>query len=637
LRYRDLELFPFQEQALQSIEQGHSVIVSAPTGAGKTLIAEFAIERALSLGKRILYTSPIKALSNQKYRDFRRRHGDLIGIMTGDVTINPGAPVQIMTTEIFRNTIFEDPGRLEGISHVVMDEVHFISDMDRGTVWEESIIFAPKQIRFVGLSATISNLDEFRRWIEYVRESRVDLVHTDERPVPLSHELFIPETGICRVGEYKRVLPRARSLARKRQHRRLDIIRHLTDENLLPALFFCFSRKECEARALRAMRRRFLQPSERDVILLDFDELAGQFEVTEDPATRNLREMAGCGILYHHAGMMPRHKELVERLFTGGDVRLLFTTETFALGVNMPARAVIFSSLRKFDGVGFSYLSTLSYYQMAGRAGRQGLDEEGTVYSLVDVERDDPKDVKNVIFGRMEKLESRFNLSYSAILNLYDRLGDDIWSAVDRSFAAFQHGGRSERDRALLEARLEILRSMGYIAGERVTGKGRFAYRLNAYEIQVTELYFDGVFEGLSAEDCALVIVALVFEARRGGGGGVTFTRLSNVEQRAAKLMRAFQRAETKRGIENTVKAADWSLSSAVRAWTSAADFREMEEHTTSRDGDLVRTFRMAVQVLRQFARAASDDELLAEKLWQAFELVNRDEVDAELELRIGD
>lgn len=637
MRYRDFKLYPFQEEAIGAISQGRSVLVAAPTGAGKTLIAEYAVEHALERGQRIVYTSPIKALSNQKYRDFTRTYRDRIGIMTGDVTINPEAPVQIMTTEIFRNTIFENPARLSDISYVILDEVHYLSDPDRGTVWEESIIFAPEGIRFLGLSATISNLQQFRDWVARVREEEVDLISTEQRPVPLKHLLWVPELGELRVGELRRSIPAAFKERRKgRRGRRLDIVRHLSANDMLPALFFCFSRKECEGRAART-RVRLLDDRGRGRILQAFDQLSRRFRVHDHPATLELRKLAGRGVLYHHAGMMPLYKEVVERLFTTGMIKLLYTTETFALGVNMPARTVVFSALRKFDGVGFSYMQTLSYYQMAGRAGRQGLDTEGTVYSLADVEEDEPKAVKRVIFGRVEPLRSRFNLAYSAILNLYEHLGEDIHSAVDRSFAVFQRGGHSAREHSLLDSRLGVLRSMGYLEGRSLTGKGRFASRINGYEIHVTELFWSGCFEGLDPVDCAVLVTAVVYEARR-MDESVTWEpgALRSLLNRARRQVRAFRRAETRQGIDSPVKELDWSLSAAVRAWAEGCPFEELHAYTGCQEGDVVRAFRMSIQVLRQFATAAREDRELAERLWHAFRLINRDEVDAELQIRLG-
>lgn len=642
MQYKGFELHPFQETAVRAIEAGRSVLVSAPTGAGKTVVAEYAIERGLERGERVVYTSPVKALTNQKYRDFAGQYGDEVGIMTGDVTLNANAPVLLMTTEILRNSIFEDPDGLRDVSYVIMDEIHYITDLDRGTVWEESIIFAPKSIRFLGLSATISNLPEFRSWIENVRGEHVDLVETDFRPVPLRHHLWVPNVGVTRVSGLNKVLgqakkPQGRHRGKKRGPRPPDVIDYLKENDLLSCLFFCFSRRECEARARSAQRRRLLDRHEQREILAEFDDLCERYEVDPSQASE-LRQFAARGIFYHHAGLLPVYKEIVERLFTTGLVKLLFTTETFAVGVNMPARSVVFASLRKFDGVGFSYMKTLSYYQMAGRAGRQGLDAEGNVYSIANVEYDTQKDLKRVIFGKVEPLISRFNLAYSGVLNLYDQLGEDgIFSAVDRSFASWQRGGSSKKDRALLRARLEVLTKAGYIADGKLTGKGRHAARIQGYEIQITEMFWAGCFEMLEPEDCAVLISSIVFEARRGdfhqrveaGGMGA-------VRNRARKRIAAFRRTEERAGLEEQIKAPDFGLSGAVRAWCRGATLEELRNFTSAQEGDLIRNLRMTVQILRQFSQAAREDPALHDSLVGAMELVNRDEVDAERQLRLG-
>ncbi len=633
---RGFQLFPFQRDAIEAIEAGRSVIVSAPTGAGKTVVAEYAIERALELSRRAIYTSPVKALSNQKYRDFQERYGNRIGIMTGDVTIEPDAPILIMTTEIFRNTIFEDASKVRGVSHVIMDEVHYIADSDRGTVWEESLLFAPSEIRFVGLSATISNLEEFRAWVEKVREDPVVLVSTDERPVPLKHQAYVPGVGVVRISELKHHLdpdPRHRRVDR----RDTGMLDHLEEARLLPALYFCFSRKECEARARGARRRRLLSPSARDKILADFDSLCEKYSIDPSENATELRELAGRGILYHHAGLLPTFKDIVERLFTSGQVKLLFTTETFALGVNMPARAVVFSSLRKFDGVNFDYLPTLNYYQMAGRAGRQGLDTEGHVFSVVHPGDDTAKDVKSVVFGKVAPLISRFNLSYSAVLNLLRQVGSGVFDAADRSFASWQKKGHAGKQRALLSARLRVLEKHGYISGQELTGKGRFAAKLTGYEISMTELFWDGCFEGLSAEDAAILIGSIVFEPRRGefhrrmDSAGVTA-----VWNRARKRIAEFQRTERSFGVEDPIRELDFGLSGTLLAWMRGTSFQEIRSFSSGQDGDLVRQLRMTIQMLRQFAWAVSADKALSDRLKDAMRLIDRNEVDAERQLLAG-
>jgi superfamily II RNA helicase len=637
MQYRGFALYPFQEAAIRAIEDKKSVIVSAPTGAGKTLIAEYAIERCIERKAQVIYTSPIKALSNQKFRDFRDTYGDAIGLMTGDVTLNPDAPVLIMTTEIFRNTLFESEDRFRNAELVIMDEIHYIGDDERGSVWEESIIFAPKSVRFVGLSATISNLEQFRAWVEKVSGHQVDLVHTDERPVPLLHHVFVPEVGPARISDLKEVIPLAKQRRKNRRFRRHDILDLLQREKKLPCLFFCFSRKECEGRARENQRRGMLADADARKVIAHFDDLGTRYRVTGQRGFSELRQLASRGVLYHHAGMLPIYKEIVERLFTSGLIKLLFTTETFALGVNMPARVVVFSSLRKFDGVGFDYLRTLNYYQMAGRAGRQGIDAEGTVYSVIDCDYDTQKDVKRVIFSKIEPIISKFNLSYAATLSLYGRMGPEIFGAVDRSFAAFQRGGSGANERAALQKRLDVLEKKGYIQGDVLAPKGRFASKINAYEIHIAELFWAGLFENLGPEETAIVVVAIVFEARRGDlHERFESAKVTPLKNKALKRMAEFAKAERACGLEDSQKPLDFGLAAAVQAWMRGCRFEDLRNFTSTQDGDVVRNFRLAVQVLRQFAWAVHEHQELHERLLDAIVKLNRDEVDAERQLTLG-
>jgi superfamily II RNA helicase len=336
--------------------------------------------------------------------------------------------------------------------------------------------------------------------------------------------------------------------------------------------------------------------------------------------------------------MLPVYKEIVERLFTTGLVRLLFTTETFAVGVNMPARSVVFSSLRKYDGVGFSYLSTLGYYQMAGRAGRQGMDKEGNVYTVVNPEYDTQKDIKGVIFGKVEPLTSRFNLSYSAVLSLYRSLKGELDQALELSFSAWQSNGSPKKLRAMLQARLSTLAKEGYLVlGGELTGKGRLAAKLNGYEMQMAELYWAGCFEHTTPEDCAVLVVSVVHEARRSDfSHRVEDQSLGSIRNRANKRIRAFRKTETLHGITSPIKNLDFSLSGTIRAWCDGVKFAELANFTSTQDGDIVRTLRMAIQVLRQFAEAIKEDGSLRERLLKSVELLNRDEVDAEKQLRLG-
>jgi len=632
--FKGFPLYAFQERAVEAIDRGDSVIVAAPTGAGKTLIAEYAIEKALHEGQRIVYTSPIKALSNQKYRDFQSGYPERVGIMTGDVTLNPSAPILIMTTEIFRNTLFEDPARLQGIRYVIFDEIHYLDDPERGTVWEESLIFAPPEIRVLALSATIANLEQFTEWIRSIRGSRLEVVHTTKRPVPLRHHLFTEAYGIQDLRQIKRALQRPPAYRR----RKFDILDHLQREGLLPCLYFCFSRNACEARAKENLHRNLLAPDEHARIRSLFDELCDTFQVAHFRQIGRLRRLVYRGIAFHHAGMLPTFKEIVERLFTSGVLKLLFTTETFALGVNMPARSVVFESLRKFNGVTFESMSTLDYYQMAGRAGRQGIDSVGDVFAGVDLRFDSHASIVETIHGEVEPVVSRFNLAYATVLNLFERLHERIFEACRKSFAAVQKT-KAQWDAAmdLLRRKIELLEEMQYIRDGRLSDKGRLASRVNGYEIHVAELYYGGVFENIDEEQLLCLFVGILYEPRgrderpRSGPD-----RRAKLHKAARHAIRAFQRREVAIGIPDPIRDLDFDLSPVVRHWVRGAEFEDLHRLTEIGDGDIVRTFRLAIQLMRQLRKAVPEDHDMRDRLGRAIRLVNRDVVDAERQLNLG-
>ena len=457
--YKGLELDPFQEEAIHAIDRNHSVLVTAPTGAGKTVLAEYAIEKCVEMERRVIYTAPIKALSNQKYRDFYQVYGDRVGIVTGDVVLNQFAPVLLMTTEIFRNTIFDDIARLDDVEYVIFDEIHYINDIERGTVWEESIIFAPQNIKFVCLSATIPNINQFAEWMRSVREVEIEVIEELERPVPLEHHLYLEGYGIGDLETLQRIqesiiYDNSYDSADDNRHdiepdkvdgetphrlTNVDLIPYVQDQNQLPCLYFCFSRKVCEQNAASYAKRTFLTREQRKEILHLFDLLCTQFSIRDERNIQAFRRLVSKGVAYHHAGMLPTLKEVVERLFTSGLIQLLFTTETFAVGINMPACTVIFESLEKYDGINFRYLKAREYHQMSGRAGRRGIDPIGYVYARVFPKFAHVESVQRITSGKIEPIESQFNLSYSSILNLYDNYGDNIYDVCTQSLNNFQN------------------------------------------------------------------------------------------------------------------------------------------------------------------------------------------------------
>jgi superfamily II RNA helicase len=675
--FKGYTLNEFQVRAARAIEAGDNVLLAAPTGSGKTLVAEYAIAQAIGQGRRAIYTSPIKALSNQKFRDFKQ-DGLAVGLMTGDLTLEPDAPLVIMTTEIFRNAVFEDPQRFDDTDFVIFDEIHFLDDKDRGTVWEESLIFAPDHVRFVGLSATIANLQEFGRWLAAVRRHRLAVIEHTRRPVPLSHRLFHPDAGVFQLAQrnraiqfHERAQQRAqrhggRSGRRERERSRwgdkrerskgrrvefgprpyMQLLDELQQRQLLPLLYFCFSRKECEIKAERNMHRRLLDRAERARIEELFEDICRRFELDQaaDPALRGILGRAIQGVGYHHAGMLPIHKEVVERLFTSGLLRMLFTTETFALGINMPARTVVFDLLRKFDGVSMDYMRARDYLQMAGRAGRQGLDQSGLVIAILEDEDLVDAPLSRYHSSKVEPITSRFNLGYSTILNLYGRMGDQLLAAYDKSFAAFQAetGSQATRQKkrqaahAALLTRVQVLRDAGYLGEAGIEARGRVAQQINGYEIQATELLFAGALQAMDIHQLACTFAALIHEERRSADPHVYRKSLGPGMEAVNAAVRRFCAIELLHGVKETIKEPDWGIAAAVDCWSRGGTVEDLERLSHSDAGDVVRTLRMAIQMMRQVRMAVGRGDVLAARLDEAIVAINRDEVDAKRQFELG-
>lgn len=667
--WRGFRLSPFQVRAVEALEAGKNVLVGAPTGSGKTLVAEYAMERAIAAGKRCVYTSPVKALSNQKYRDFKHAGLD-VGLLTGDVTIQPRAQVLIMTTEILRNEIFESPEQLADVEFAVFDEVHYLDDSERGSVWEESLIFAPPRMRLVCLSATVPNIFELGRWLEQIREHPIEVIETHARPVPLHHRIWTgTQAGELRdapalaaqarvgagAGHGKR---RKRSGRRERggeqggahrpdparaTERLLDLLER---EGALPALVFAFSRKDCERLARRNAQRALLDPDEREAMDRLQQELLTTFQLPPSTLEGEILGMGRRGIGYHHAGLLPIDKELVERMFTSGLLKLLFTTETFALGINMPARTVVFHSLAKFDGVSVDWLRSREYQQMAGRAGRQGIDTEGLVYSVLDPESLARAPLERIACGAPEPVMSRFLLSYSSLLHLTPRLGRErLYTAWEKSFNQFQSRSGSpksqernrRRQRAFVDAHLSVLDALHYFeTPSELTARGRIAAGLNGYELQVTELLFRGALETLSPAALAVVFVALIHQERRRNAPYVPGSMFGGERKHVMHCLAPAAQLEAEQEIPSPMKLPDWGLTEAVIAWCEGASMEQLAQTTAASLGDVVRAFRMAIQLMRQTRHAIDPTWDLRERLSEAAGLLNRDEVDARRQLEMG-
>lgn len=640
MRYLNLELDEFQQKAFEAVDRGESLIIAAPTGCGKTLVAEYAVDISIALGRRVIYTAPIKALSNQKYRDFRRRFGDeVVGIQTGDVTINPEARLLIMTTEIFRNLILEDSQRLGDVYYAIFDEIHYLDDPERGTVWEESIILAPRSIRFMCLSATVPNIHELAAWMGEVRATRFVVIEETVRPVPLRHSFYHPKFGIITLKGIKskyRGNPAERKKFLRHKPSSRSIIDLVLRQGHMPILYFCFNRRACERNAELHRRLALLDRDEKRRARALIDDLVVQYNLDEYEKISSLRSLWEAGCAFHHAGILPAAKEIVERLFAEGLIKLLFCTETFALGVNMPANTVIFDELEKFDGVEFNYLMTREYNQMAGRAGRRGMDTEGYVYSLVIPEATDPRHIERLLYGANEKISSRFCASYSTILNLYNRYGEEAFAIFRRSFHNFKKGifaiaKEYRREEEQIRRRIDFLQAAGFLDGIELTEKGKLAAAVSGYEIQTAELYYSRSFEEYAAAQLPVVLAAIVTEESRRKQALPTTVRL---KFEAEKIIHRLRAREIRYQIAAPIRELDFSLAAPVYAWASGCGLKELLGFGVP-EGDLVRLLRMTIQLLRTL-RDRIPDPVVAERMHEALLLINRDVIDAQAELEVG-
>ena len=459
----EFPLDDFQLTAADSIAHGRGVLVCAPTGAGKTVVGEFAVHEAFRLDGTCFYTTPIKALSNQKYHDLVAIYGaDRVGLLTGDVSINGDAPVVVMTTEVLRNMAYAESDRLDRLTHVVMDEVHFLADPSRGPVWEETILNLDPSVILVSLSATVSNAEEFGSWLSTVR-GQTDLVVTTHRPVPLDQFMMVGSQILPLYEEPRRkksttsqhqprdrevnravvaASARAEESGRRQGPKRTDVVMSMRKASMLPAIYFIFSRAGCDGavRQLLVDRIRLTTDAERDDILATVDAGVAGID-TEDLGVlgfRQWRRALGNGYAAHHAGMLPAFRHIVEDLFSRGLLKVCFATETLALGINMPARTVVLEKLIKFDGEGHVELTPGQYTQLTGRAGRRGIDTQGN--ALVLWHRGiDPHGVANLAQTRTYPLDSTFRPGYNMAVNLISTKGYvEAHRLLDRSFAQYQ-------------------------------------------------------------------------------------------------------------------------------------------------------------------------------------------------------
>jgi superfamily II RNA helicase len=637
---------PFQQIAIDYINQGYSVIVSAPTGAGKTAIAEHVINDCIRRNKKVIYTAPIKALSNQKFREFQEIVPDDVGILTGDVTLNANARILIMTTEIFRNKILEEKTSLNEYEWIIFDEIHYLDDWERGTVWEESLIFLPDHMKVLGLSATVPNVEELKSWLETIHKTRVKVVVEEERPVPL-HFFYQCQGAILddieKVVRYGYQVPGTRYHHDKRIHytvalkpnRTTTLIEHLQSNDYLPCIYFTFSRKKTEELAEEMMAYDFLNDQEKNEIKAMYADLCARFDLGKDYRAKEMLPLIERGVAYHHAGMLPTLKEVIERLFTSRLIKVIFTTETFALGINMPARSVIFDELRKFYGYAFAALRTRDFYQMAGRAGRRGIDSEGFVFCRVNPHDVTVQDLQRIIYGKPEKVNSQFNASYATLLNLYQQYRERLYQIYGQSFHYFQTTQfLRKKAEMLLRGRVNILKELKHIKDGQLTDKGKFASRVYGYELILAELYETKELEKLSADELAVLALATVYEPHKGHPKPATNKKFRPLEEAMEKIHRHIHRFEKIVRVPTLTKGCHFHLTSVMEGWLRGESFDTVLRYTKADEGEIVRYLRMTIQLLREMCDGPVA-EPFRQKVHKLISRINRDVVDAEKQLRM--
>lgn len=756
------ELDEFQKEACDLINDGKSVVVCAPTGAGKTVIAQHAIHKALEEGHRIFYTTPLKALSNQKYYDFSEKYGtESVGLLTGDTSINRGAQIVVMTTEVFRNMLYGTnfgavADNLQNVRYVVLDEVHYMNDEQRGTVWEESIIYCPTNVQIIALSATVANADELTDWINTVH-SKTELVNTDFRPVPLKFFYFDssqPEKLLPLLtpsGQLnKKIKPEKKVPFKSRKKQRSyvkDIVRNLAENDMLPAIYFTFSRKKCDEQMEKcAASLNLVTRAEQAQIRQFIDDY-----IAENPHLYGNKhiEYLLCGVASHHAGLLPGWKNLVEKLFQKGLIKVVFATETLAAGINMPARSTVISSTSKRTDSGHRMLTASEFLQMSGRAGRRGMDEVGYV-TVVGTHFQTPEEVAELVLSPANPLESRFSPSYSMVLNLLQRFSlDEAKELILKSFGYFSSGSRLQpllkqaeiyqneinarefncqfklsdneffeynrlrhlyvqnrqtykkilkqeksKNRPLSEeviqfgkenkamlaqmheiycdtckfykkhaksievierfkikqkkldkeierqrdifwnkflAHRSVLTDMGYINDDYPTERGITTSQIRSEnELFIAEIIFSHVLEDLTPAQLAAVVCAITTEDLRIDIPYLPFSEpvrktlnlIRNIRRRVEKVQNRYQ-------VESPMYINPY-FASMIELWVEGAEWETVTENVDMGEGDIVRSFKRVVDVLRQFTTISNVPEALVFTAREAIDKIQREPVNVD-------
>ncbi|MCA9478053.1 MAG: DEAD/DEAH box helicase [Nanoarchaeota archaeon] len=660
MEFKGLTLDKFQEDAIAAVDRGHSVVVSASTGTGKTLIAEYIISKHTPEDV-VIYTAPIKALSNQKFRDFCEDYGkEHVGLLTGDHSINNQAPLLVMTTEIYRNMLLTNDPLVDKIKYVIFDEVHYINDIQRGTVWEESIIFSPEHIRFLALSATIPNYREFAAWIQDIKHHEVETVFYGHRPVPLRHEVYDTKLGLTTIEKIQADMlqdeaafemlemhkkKKSHHKTKKKSHlHNLKQPHHLDVVKLVktPALYFCFSRQKTQDFAVELARKKDFSSTQEAQEITEYVRSQMTPEISSMENTRMLRSVLPKGIGFHHSGMLPQLKHIVEHLFGKGLIKILYTTETFSVGINMPAKTVIFNGLDKYDGVSLRMLNAKEYFQIAGRAGRRGLDKEGQVIAMIHRRFANLEKLRKISTIDDEPIISQFTLSMNTVLNLIGNYDDSTQEKILKS--SFDYYTRTKQNKkvhimASYTNRIKTLKKLKYVIDSEsldqtggayvehegvhtLTDKGRFASKLYANEITLTELFHLPFLEKISDLDLLTVLAAIVYEPRR-----LDYFMIKGSEKTYHRILKR---------LDNTRLSADINrinlkrMINFVKAWATGAKFTVLMSYCNLAEGDIIRFFRRLIDTLNQLQHA-TEDKMLRERLEKLSELIDRDLVSADL------
>ena len=625
MKYKTFTLDRFQEDSINAIENNYSVVVSAPTGSGKTLIAEYIIDKHKDDDKRIIYTAPIKALSNQKYRDFSKEYGeDKVGLMTGDIVINPHAKILIMTTEVYRNMAVSQDEELKNVAYVIFDEIHYINDPERGYVWEESIIYSLESVRFLCLSATIPNAVEFSNWIQAIKHHEVKTVKASKRNVPLEKSFYDYELGLTTLEKIKQAkqIPQYRERGRKKKWQRkreptpnhADLIKELGKEKT-PCLFFHFSRRLCQENALELSKKNLFERNPEIVKFVHEKLRTAPIDINKLKSTQILKQTLQQGIGFHHAGLLPILKEIVEELFTAGKINVLYVTETFAVGINMPAKTVCFYSLRKYDGRNFRNLNTKEFFQIAGRAGRRGIDKIGYVVTMINRNGFNYNEIKSVTDKDMEPIESQFRLSINTVLNLIERhTPEEIEKILRLSFYSYQKFGKDYYKvptKVLLARYNSIVRKLikyTYIekenGKEKLTGKGYFSAKVYADEIAMGEIFATDFVSQLDDYQILLALAALVYEHRP----TTEFKR----EYKTEKYQQLWKIISNQEYLRKVTKFQHLSkITVFIEPIYNGKTFFDIVELTNLQEGDVIRFYAQILDRIGQIRKASISHELL--------------------------